>query len=275
MNIHVFIVNYFSEDDTLDLVDQIVRLTANSNINITICVYDNGSSDNRLKTEPAIDVFIEGNNIGLAAGWVELIQKTDLYPKDTLIFLNNDVILDSDFFHKLVESRRFLDTSIITPAIYDLGGHCWSAGGKFKYCGILVDHSNTVLSPTPYLTDHISGCCIIASVENYDLIGGFDPLFFFRGEEWDFNFRAKMKNVNRMVVPDLVITHKVNGSHDPSSPKGVNQALIAKKIYWEKHFRLISIFLLSILCIKLVIKTLINYKSFKYFSVIFKGVFSK
>lgn len=275
MNVKVFIVNYFSEDDTLNLVRQLFSLKDKSIINLTICVYDNGSHDNRLNTDAMIDVFVEGNNIGLSAGWVALIEKADLYPEDTLIFVNNDVILDDKFFDVLYESRGFLDSSIITPAIYDLDGLCWSAGGTFKYCGILVDHSDSVLSMNPYFTDHISGCCIITSVENYDLIGGFDPIFFFRGEEWDFNLRAKMKKIGRMVVPALRLTHKVNGSHNPSSPKGVNQALIAKKIYWKKHFRIVSILLLTALCLKVGIKALVDGRSFGSFGVIFKGVLFK
>ena len=276
--IHFFIVNYFSEDDTLHLVNQIADLSAMSLFQTKIHVLDNGSDNEKLNKHEFIDFILKEKNIGLSAGWVKLEGNAKPHPDDTLIFINNDVILENNFFDQLFKSLTYLEHSIVTPVIYDLENNCWSAGGKFKYSGILVKHFSSLVSSTPYETDHVSGCCMIMSKKSYDVIGGFDPAFFFRGEEWDFNYRAKLISIGRMVLPDLRITHKVNGSHDPSFPKGINQAFIAKKIYWKKHFPRMYPLLISLLIIKVIIFNLSCNKHVKNFSdlkIIFKGLFSK
>ena len=272
MTVYFFIVNYFSDSETLDLVAQIRRLQKGNVTNVVVAVFNNGSNGVSIRESPLIDCYMEDDNIGLAPAWIALERICDSRAGDVLVFLNNDVVVPGDLLLKIDQYKRLLRHSICGPVIHDLDGNCWSAGGRFEFGGVRVIHHSSAHSEVPISTGHVSGCFMIMCKEIYDKVGGFDARFFFRGEEWDFNFRAKKQAVPRYLIPSIIVVHKVNGSHNPESVNGVIQKIVAKKLYWKKHFPKVYFPLYYLLLIKTLFSPIFSSKTICDIRLIFRGL---
>ena len=272
MTVYFFIVNYFTDSDTLDLVAQIKGLPKEGVTKVVVAVFNNGSNSSEIRESSFIDFYMEGENIGLAPAWIQLERGCKPKAGDVLVFLNNDIVLPNKLLIDLVRYQELFRNSVCGPVINNLHGDCWSAGGRFEFGGIRVVHNSEFRSKLPFQTGHVSGCFMIMNKEVYNKVGEFDDRFFFRGEEWDFNLRAKKYDVPRCIIPEIVVVHKVNGSHDPASADGVRQKNVAKKLYWEKHFPTFFPILYSMLLAKTALTTLGSSKTVSNIRSIFRGL---
>ena len=65
----------------------------------------------------------------------------------------------------------------------------------------------------------ITGCLLLASREDWDLLDGMDERFFLYGEDADFSRRARERGLRPVVVPEATIVHAVGGSTASSGRK--------------------------------------------------------
>ena len=123
-----------------------------------------------------------------------------------LILLNNDTVVDKNFFINLAESIKSKKIeSIYGPKIIfdDAKDLIWYGGGKVKLDRGIIEHVGIRKSSSDFSiesnTDYVTGCCMIVRKGIYDDLGGFDESFFMYNEDVDFCLRAKelgLKNWN-------------------------------------------------------------------------------
>lgn len=65
----------------------------------------------------------------------------------------------------------------------------------------------------------ITGCLLLISRADWELLGGMDERFFLYGEDADFSRRARRAGMRPVIVPDAVIVHEVGGSTSSSGRK--------------------------------------------------------
>ncbi|WP_028886461.1 glycosyltransferase family 2 protein [Teredinibacter turnerae] len=271
MKIALFTVNYFSESDTLEFVAGLKDIFIPGDLDVSVHVFDNGSKNAAEFSAQLGDLGAEysslGDNVGLAPAWNALYKahSCKLSDNDFLIFCNNDIKISTDFFthFKSIAELTAKDEYLFGPVIYkdNAVGSVWSSGGDFRFYGVSVRHSNRVVDSTKaYPVGHVSACFLITTKKVFEKVGGWGGEFFFRGEEWDINLRAKKMGVKRAIFPFLKITHKINGSHSQYSGKYFYFTVAAKIIYWKKHFRSIQLMLRAFFLVKLLIDLLFVFR---------------
>ena len=223
-SVFIIILNYNGIKDTLELLDNIVKLDYS---NYKIIVIDNASSDGsnlELKKITNIDLiennknlgFVGGNNIGIKFA---LKQKADY-----ILLLNNDTIVESDFLAKLVnamESDSGIGLTGSKIMNYNDRQKIWSAGGgikkwskkTFQYGEGKIDDGSY---DEPKEVDFLSGCCLLIRREVIEKIGLLDDDYFMYYEDVDYCLKAKRAGFKVFYVPQSVIWHKVANSSSRS-----------------------------------------------------------
>lgn len=223
-SVFIIILNYNGIKDTLELLDNIVKLDYS---NYKIIVIDNASSDGsnlELKKITNIDLiennknlgFVGGNNIGIKFA---LKQKADY-----ILLLNNDTIVESDFLAKLVNAMESDSGIGLTGGKimnYNDRQKIWSAGGgikkwskkTFQYGEGKIDDGSY---DEPKEVDFLSGCCLLIRREVIEKIGLLDDDYFMYYEDVDYCLKAKRAGFKVFYVPQSVIWHKVANSSSRS-----------------------------------------------------------
>ena len=213
--VSVITVNYNQSSVTLELIKS---LKCCSYRDFEIIVVDNGSpSDHpdQIKTEyPDVILLKSEKNLGFAGGNNLGIRKAK---GDYLLFINNDVEVENDFFEPLV---RELDTDqtigVVSPKIYFFGYH-----KTIQYAGASVinpittrgyfigykkkddgNYNKTIVTP------YAHGAAMMVRKEAIEKAGKMPELYFLYYEELDWCNRIKEKGYQIKCVPASVIHHK-------------------------------------------------------------------
>lgn len=273
------IVNYHSEIDTELCIDILKKIGSEYKIHITVVCNSNHYVSKQIDN---VTYYNPKKNIGLAAAWDYGFKVGLNLGFSHTIFLNNDAIIDPSFMSILNDvDDDILSNSAIGPVIYDSERRIWSSGGRFERPLLRVIHFDDELPDKIVKTEHISGCCLIVPNKILRDIKGVDTDFFFRGEEWDLNYRLLCHQVPQYIIKDLKVYHKVNGSHDQYSPKMIYYLVRAKILFARKH--LIFTFLILYMFIYLGFILIIapfkysklsnnRYKFYQYYSSIVQGI---
>lgn len=237
----VIIVNYKGSRDTIDCVRSLGLAASSFNSNVQILVVDN-SNDKFGDMGPTVSVIKTGWNIGLSGAWFVGFFNEAAQACDYCIFINNDTIVENSFFHGIEKGiRKWGDNCAFGPRIcyFDNPTRIWSRGGKINRYMVSVKHYGENLYAEDiiaedFVTGHLSGCCLVIKTSHLNKIGGPDPNFFFRGEEWDLNFRLNRKGIKLVLLDQVNIYHKINGSHERFDPLMLYLAYRAKVLFAKK-----------------------------------------
>ena len=214
---HVCILNWNGEEVLADCIQSIFKNKGN---NFKVTVIDNGSDYfEPRELNPKVNIVKLDKNYGFAKGYNLGIRNADIENDEYLILLNNDTIVDKNFFLNLSESIRSKKTeSIYGPKIIfnDAKDLIWFGGGKMDLAKGIIEHVGIRNSSSDFNiesnTDYITGCCMILKKSLYDKLGGFDESFFMYNEDVDFCLRAKLNKIKCIYLPSVIISHKVSAS---------------------------------------------------------------
>ena len=234
------IVNYFGHDDTVACVNSILAARAERDQTRVLIVDNSGEQFDFCDTD--VTVLQTGHNIGLSGAWYVGFYAEVTQSCDYVIFLNNDATVAPDFIQQLSKGAETWGPSCaFGPRIYYSQDRerIWSRGGEIHRFGVKVVHygENALASDLvagDFETGHLSGCCLILRVAHLNQLGGPDTNFFFRGEEWDLNYRIVQAGIKLVILDRAHVYHDVNGSHDRFSPTMLYFTYRAKVLFAKK-----------------------------------------
>lgn len=241
MKIGFIIVNYHSDDDTLSVINDLLRCKLPSQTSFTIYAVDNSCSEvfqksiSRLKSVKYVQ---SPGNVGFAAGNNLGIKKALKDEADIIVLLNNDTILKPDFIESILESP------ISNPKIGIIGGLIYFAKGyefekKYKpdelgkviwYAGGILDWDNVYgkhrgvneVDDGQYSkiqkTDFVTGCLLIARRNIFEEVGILNEDYCMYHEDTDFNLRVQQRGYQTIFDPGIKLWHKVAQSSGIGSP---------------------------------------------------------
>lgn len=235
--VSVIIVNYNTHDDTIECVRS---LYANTSSQVEVVIVDNGSHDGSVDALgaalPDVTVIEAGANLGFAAG-VNLGVSHSHAP--LVLLLNPDAIVLPGaidellaFAHAHPEHRLYGGRTLRGDGSTDPSS-CWGEMSLWSLACFATGLSTVfkrsrVFDPeslgrwerdTVREVPIITGCLLLISRADWDLLGGMDERFFLYGEDADFSARARSAGMRPVVVPDATIIHHVGGSTASSGRK--------------------------------------------------------
>ena len=218
IKVYFIIVNYNGIDDTIECINSIKKAQFNNDTDVNIIVVDNNSSEDKTqlisfcKTNKVMLLELE-NNYGFGYANNAGAILAEKHGADYLILLNNDTVIKENFFLILKENIR--DDAILSPLIYYYGSNdkIWYGGGcvsKIKGTSI---HYDKYRKENTFAT----GCCLIIPIDIYNRYGLFDEKYFMYYEDTDLSIKWIEEDISIIVIPDLIIWHKVGSSSNKVS----------------------------------------------------------
>lgn len=128
MIISIVILHYLTIDDTIECIENILRLKTN-NIALNIIVVDNGSCngtglvlENKYKCNNNIKIILNSENVGFARGNnIGYKYGKEVKKSDFIICINNDIIIkDENFLLKILNSYKVFHFHCLGPKIISL-----------------------------------------------------------------------------------------------------------------------------------------------------------
>ena len=202
---------------------------------------DDGSTDGTREwlgklTPPRHKVILNSQNLGFASN-NNLAAK--VASGDTLVLLNNDVLLTAGWFEPLAESLATL------PKIGVIGNvQLVPATGLIDHAGTFFDlvgrpghhlknQSRRSLNPPGVFSDAVTAACWMVKKEVFFSAGGFDEAYLNGGEDFDLCLRLGEMGFRHWVDHRSVIWHHVSSSPGRLDHNLRNQTRFLKR--WGSH----------------------------------------
>lgn len=183
---------------------------------LSVLVLDTGESED-LATRVA-DVLPEayvrrfGSNRGFGATVNEVRSMVD--GAAYYLLCHDDVALDADVVHLLVEEAFRSNAGIVSPKVVD-----WNDPARLVHVGMSVDKGGSVVERVqPHEIDHgqhdavrdvfvAPGGVTLVRADLFDALGGYDPTIVAMGEDLDLCWRAQVLGARIIVAPDARVRH--------------------------------------------------------------------
>ncbi len=214
--ISVIIPNYNGVHLLPDSLSSLDRQTFRS---FEVIVVDNGSSDGSLdflKKLSNVRTLAMGRNLGFAAGCNAGIREAR---GEFIALLNSDASAEQDWLARLVaaaqahpEADSFASTvlRLDNGEIVDSAGDLYSIAGSAKKRGEGRPRSDLPKEPGPVFG--AGACAGFYRRRFFEVTGLFDEHFFCYFEDVDLSFRAVLKGLSCLYVPDAVVHHRVSAT---------------------------------------------------------------
>lgn len=241
MKIGFVSVNYHSDQDTLDLIEQLDKCEIPKGNTLVLYVVDNDKSADLKKKlskykfaiyldSPGNIGFAGGNNIGLKRCLDDGI--------DIIVMINNDTLVPQDLIQKIVSSPITDEKiGVVGGLIYfakgfeygegykeaDRGKVIWYAGGQYDWANTYASHVGVdEVDNGQYRdvreTDFITGCLFITRSDVLKKVGLFDERYCLYYEDSDLGMRISKAGYKKIFDPNIKIWHKVAQSSGIGSP---------------------------------------------------------
>lgn len=226
--LYAVILGWNRHQDTLECIHSLLKMDYP---NLKVLVVDNASSDGtpeRVRaTFPQLELIINEENLGFAAGNNVGIEYALQRGADYVLLLNNDTVVAKDFVHTLLAvAQSDYRIGALTPKIYSYHDRTriWSAGarkplllpglkrvGFGKQDGPAYDQLHQV--------EYTTACAILVRAEVFREVGLLDPVYFMYFEDCDLSVRVTRAGYKIVYVPNAKVWHK-----DPLSTKNTSPA---------------------------------------------------
>jgi len=132
-----------------------------------------------------------------------------------LLFCHDDVALDPDAVHILVEESFRSNAGVVSPKFVS-----WDDASRLLHVGMAVDKGGAVVDRVqPGEIDHgqhdavrdvflAPGGCTLVRADLFAELGGFDPDIFVMGEDLDLCWRAQVSGARVVVAPGARVRHR-------------------------------------------------------------------
>jgi len=215
-----------------------------------VLVVDNASTDGtvpalRARFGARIEVLENPANLLFAGGMNVGLQRALDAGYDSVLLLNNDIVVDRGMLRELVACAAS-DPRIAAagPKIYffDRPETIWFAGGELplwrgwsKHRGLReVDRGQHDLERD---VDYLTGCAFLVRREALADVGLFDTGFAMYAEDADWSFRARARGWRLVYVPAARMWHRVSASAGPRSWFKMRRRLASQARFLRRHAR--------------------------------------
>jgi len=260
-NIAVLLTCHNRKNKTISCLDSLYSASIPDNYELDVFLTDDGSTDG---TSNAVNTFfpdvkiINGDGTLYWAGGMRLAWETAMSKKtyDAYLLINDDIVLHSNFFLKLIETDSFVFTNTGKKGVYS-GATIDENSGEVTYGGSRLINNlfivkMSLLAPIgqPIKCDVTNANILWVSKEVVEEIGIFDKHFTHGIADYDYSLQAVRKKIPVFLAPEVCGVcendHKKNWISSRyslseriaylKSPKGL--AIKEYLYYIRKHFPL-------------------------------------
>ncbi len=272
--VSILIVNYKTENLTLELVESIQRYL--KRYNYEILIFDNSPQlSNKLSqlSNLNVKVFFNGNNIGFVRANNFLFHKA----KGDLIFLiNSDVILIDNSFERMIDFLLNHDkVGVIGPMLLNADKTYQVSFYKFPTIFLLIKEMIFLQKKDPYayktdinqvqFCEVIKGACLGFKKNTLPQDYLFDERFEMYSEEVDLCMRFFKSGYKNLYFPDCKVIHYggMSSNIDINSLKySTFNYFRSKLLFFKKHYSYIKYLIASIIIIASLFERLILFYNF-------------
>lgn len=217
----IVVVNWNGSRDTLRCLRSLEPVRSAS---CMVLVVDNGSTDGSAETirrgSPGTEVLELPRNLGYGGGCNAGFRRAEELGARSVIFLNNDTLVDPAFADSLLLVLAEDPTAgMAVPKILyaDRPGTIWYAGGEVDLSRGLVRHlgirrRDAERFSRPGHTGYATGCCFAMRSRDFRAVGGFDERFGMYAEDVDLSLRVRAQGFSIDYEPSSVVRHRVSAS---------------------------------------------------------------
>ena len=195
----------------------LASLVAQDYAELSILVVANGDTEHVSARVAAVtpDAFVRllADNRGFAASCNDAVLAVE--GATFFLFCHDDVRLDPDVVHRLVEAAFRLNAGVLTPKVvgYDDPMTLLHVGQACDRFGVVqervdpgeIDHGQQDLERDVFVAP---GGVTLIRADLFVTLQGFDPLIPALGEDLDFCWRAQLAGARIVVVPTARIAHR-------------------------------------------------------------------
>jgi GT2 family glycosyltransferase len=237
MHISIILVNYNSDEYTIDCLDSLLKIKTPGFKHTTIVV-DNASTVPLVLPKrhlvPTIELIRSESNLGFTGGNnMGIHYGVEKFNSDYVLLLNNDTTVDPNFLKELLNhAESHPKAGITTSKIYftkgrefhidsydkkNLGKVLWYAGGSVDWDHLVafhrgVDEVDRGQFDNQLECDFATGCTLMIKREVLEKIGTLDKKYFLYMEDVEYSIRAKKAGYEVHFVPNSIVWHKNAGS---------------------------------------------------------------
>ena len=218
--IHILILNWNGQKYLSRCIDSIKEINYS---NYKITVIDNNSSDQSISKIKYKDINIisHSKNYKYAKGYNKAIFSLKNDNSDYYLLLNNDTICHPNILSSFIKGVSSYGSDNIFGAkiLYEnQKNKIWYAGGKFGLFNFFISHhgirkTDSLKYNNDYLTDYVTGCCLLISKNNFHKLNGFDENFNMYGEDVDLSIRAQNMGLKCYYISESKLWHYVSASY--------------------------------------------------------------
>lgn len=263
MDLSIIIVNYNTEDLTIDCIKSVFRHT--KNISYEIIVVDNASSDDSIKeiskfrkTVKNFKLIENNKNRGFAKANNQGLRKAK---GKYLLLLNSDTVVKNNLFKGMIDwMNDHPKAGVSTCALLNKDGSIQGSGGNFpdlfrvfSWMFFLEDiplldrlikpfHPMHTQSPfyrgeahfkNAHQKDWITGAFFLIRAKTTKRTGFLDEDYFMYGEEMELCFRIKKAGWQVWYLPKWSIIHLGGASN--TSEFAILSEYTGIKLFYKKH----------------------------------------
>lgn len=204
--IYVIVVTYNGSK----WIQKCLNSVRQSEVPVTCVIIDNCSTDNTveiIKQEFPEMVFIQSeNNVGFGKGNNIGIKYAMEHGCDAIFLLNQDAWIEPDTIGKLMKHH---DKGILSPIHMNGDGDDLQSNFKEYSLRIPEMYRDALIKRlvAVYETSFVNAAAWYIPRFVLDKIGGFNPIFFYRGEDNNYIDRAHYFGIKQYIVTDAIIYH--------------------------------------------------------------------
>lgn len=171
-------------------------------------------------------------NHGFAKGCNFGAQYAAVKGYNYILFLNNDTVVESNFFPIMKNSLEKCDAVIPQIRYYHDKSLIWNCGGNItKYGKRIYFFANKKINDVKiedkdFLVSFATGCALMFRTHFFIKLGLFSEKFFFGEEDVDLALRMKAIHAKILCSPKAVIYHKVGASLAGDTARAINKSYI-------------------------------------------------
>jgi GT2 family glycosyltransferase len=224
----IFVINYNGRkmlgdifERSLNSVIESVELLRKKGFDAELFFVDNNSCDESVSVarQKRVSVINLNRNLGYAGACYIAFNHVRVRGNNPnlFVFLNNDIIMDSENFYKFIRfvfllKKRFQGI-IVTPLLLngytgelDHGGQFIdSTGATWSIYLVMNRRMATMLKPISL--SYCDGAVLVADDVALERVGVFDPRFFMYYEDVELGLRAWSKGIPSILLPIIVGVH--------------------------------------------------------------------